>query len=494
MVAAIVGLGVPLKVVGLRNNKISEKGAEQLLRAVKSNKNIIEATIGDDKTKEITEEGQECEKPPKDDDILSDLTKAISLRCIYHSCLQDDTPLLDTHLSGLGSSWPRVVGLAFGDIKGLKLPLAGILGNHPDGYDLMVKQFRSKPEVSDDVLHTACRTGKVKAVVSLLENCKCDPGAQFNGKVPLELALNPSFDSPEGGRALRLLAIDKVITKITDDSLAQSLFLKAATHCPVAIDILMEVGLKPEDMEEVAETAVQQRCFGTTNGREVLKKRLLSKSVIESIDDRGRSILISAAEHFEDDHHGILHEIVSSGIPIEYATRSALHIVCEKVASEQDLELLRKLITTGHKEEVADINEEYEDTDEEDDDSSTAYGATCLEISAAVSPVVTSYLVDQGFIVSIKALESACRNPKYNNSDHINHLSKLITPDVIATKNSRALHIACKNGLVRVASQVLAAGMVAHTDMKSPILQCCKCVRYAWGSCDESQKVCLFVF
>eukprot|EP01060_Flectonema_neradi_P026030 TRINITY_DN3487_c0_g1_i6.p1 TRINITY_DN3487_c0_g1~~TRINITY_DN3487_c0_g1_i6.p1 ORF type:complete len:2370 (+),score=455.76 TRINITY_DN3487_c0_g1_i6:1580-8689(+) len=506
MVAAIVSLGVPLKVLGLRNNRITVKGARQILAAVKSNKNVIESMIGDEKVskkkkkKEKENEAPQAADPQatlgeddsdssegEDDEEeggeLRDLTEAISLRCIYHSCLQEGTPLLDSHLAGLGPRWPNIIGLAFGDIEGLKLPIAGILGNHPEGYDAMLKQFKSKPEVSHDVLHTACQTGKVAAVLPLLNNCKCNPEAEIGGKVPFELAINTNFDNPEGEKALKQLVLGTDMKK-----LPKKLFLKAATSCAVAIDVLMGEQIEPESTSEVAMVAVKHKRFGSGPGRSILRNRLLPSDILK---EHGESILHEAARHFNSGHHGILHEIISAGVPIEFSTNSPLHLICKHPASQDDLELLSKLITEEHKQQLPDSDTTYYSDDENDDidgdDDDDLEGLTCLEISAAVSPVVTSYLIDKGFKVSKQALEVACRTPRYNDKDNIDHLRKL-TKGMIK-EECRALHNACKKGHLLVASTLLNEGMRPPDKLKNPIRDCCRCISYAWGSCDDSKQI-----
>ena len=267
MAARIVRLGVPLVSVGLRNNLVTLDGAKKLLASVKQNNHVQEVTIDDDHTAEEDK-----------DATLEVYKKALSLRCMYHRCVNMDQPLLEDHLSGMGKRWPEIFALSLGDLQNVKLPVAGILDQYPEGWKTMLARFKHPPEPTRLVMHTACRNGKVRAVAPLLDSCGVDPDEMDpKGNPAILLAVKqPAFECEVGGTAIKRL--------VTDPSsyVSQMAIRNAVRICgPIVTGALLDAGVEPDDHAEVLGLAVVNRLFGS---RTTVLKRLITPAALKAFE------------------------------------------------------------------------------------------------------------------------------------------------------------------------------------------------------------------
>ena len=413
MAATIIKLGVPLNSVGLRNNMVTLDGVKLLLEAVKMNPHLQEIALDGAST---------AMQDPNCD--LEVYRQAISVRCMYHRCVNTNENLTDDHLAGMGERWPEVFALALGDLPNVKLPVAGILDQYPQGWRRMCRMFKHCPKTTDNVLHNACRRGNVRAVVPLLDNCGVDPDTRDNKNNPaLLLAVRqPSFESDVGQAAIRRLVIDP-------SSELSKLALKSAALCcgPLVTGALLDAGVVPdagENATEVLSTAVVNNKFGTDVGTAVLR-RLITPEALEEGDQLLKACAVKVPSF------PIIAELLSHKVAIAKTgseNRTALHLMVSRIWAEPgsgqedgacaadeplspsraassapapacDLSVLKGL-----------ISEDVLDTRDESD-------RTPLTSACSYSPFICSFLLDNGVKPGDEDLAAASKNKLFNSTD-----------------------------------------------------------------------------
>ncbi|KAJ9467085.1 Ankyrin repeat and KH domain-containing protein mask [Diplonema papillatum] len=458
MAARIVSLNVPLKVVGLRNNSVGLDGAKRLLESVKQNTSVVEATLGDEVVV---------------DPELEIYRQALSLRCMYHSCKSRGVPLLDGHLSGTGEQWPRVFSLALGDIPNLELPIAGILDQHPVGWQTMAQNFKFPPRASPLTLHYACKAGLVRAVVPLLDDCKIDPNALDDENVPplMKAVRQHAFECEEGEAAIKRLVTNETVKR------NEALLLAVRACGPKVTGVLLDKGMALEATQK-AELLVRAVKNPAYNSDRTAFGRLLKE--VGPNDLTGHALLCEAAKVGS---FYAIEDLATAGAPVDETDewqRTALHLIASsssKLSLGPEQFKVVKMLATPSVLQHVDQNDE-----------------TVLMAAVRLTPPLAFFILNECVTPrahDVRILHIASANKYFDTADSVESLA-LLFPKEVPLEKTECLHHACAAGFLHVARFLIeqnASVVLQNGSGNTPLLCACGSSSFDWAKSDNGQQL-----